>query len=119
MPFNIEQPHRYMSVLAGTNGTVFEFYVPAHGFATITHIYCNFYLRDSSNDLIDNYWRFFIDNVDVMGKIERQIGSPMTLERCDPPFIAKRSVRFIAYNGSSYDLEFEVIVLGTVYEYED
>jgi hypothetical protein len=59
---------------------------------------------------------FSIDGVDMFGKIERQIGAPFDLERCDPPYIARKEVRWEVVNNSDYDLEFESITLGVCYE---
>ena len=97
----------------GSTITSWLYKVPAHCFAAIKYIYCNYWQGTN-----DRFWhKFYIDGVEMWGgKIERQIGSPDNLHKVDPPYIARKEIRWTVYNGYTSTLNSDVICIGTCYE---
>jgi len=69
-----------------------------------------------TNYFANCYMILYIDNEDVLGKIERQIGTPAQPYDFRPDsYKVRKSVKIYAYNGDTVSHGMEAIVIGRVF----
>jgi len=100
------EPYHHLTLGAGESGTVFEYYAGA-GKGYINGLYCNW--------TADTYYIINFDGEPLETKTERQIGEITELEKYKPPIVFEHKMKVTAYNNSSAEVTFELLIDGEVF----
>jgi hypothetical protein len=105
--YRIEKPHQYKTLAPGQGDYIFDYQIPDNHVGFIQYVGSNYY---------PGYWaRWYIDEEDVEGKIEREIGNVAYPMELNPPIVFRKSIKVYAYNGDNVTQKLEWLADGLVY----
>ena len=105
--YRIEKPHQYKTLAPGQGDYIFEYGIPNNHRGYIQYVGSNYY--------DDSYFIWYVDEENVEGKIERQLGSVASPVEYNPPIRFEKSIKVYAYNGDMESHIFEFLCDGLVY----
>jgi len=102
------QEHGYENLLPNTGAFIYECTIPDSQTCFLDGLGTNYFANC--------YMILYIDNENVFGKIERQIGTPAQPYDFRPDsYKVRKSVKIYAYNGDTVSHGMEAIVIGRVF----